>query len=174
MIKTFTDIAEEIRELQAQLEEHAEANDGDITGFPLLAHLDELQAAQDGREAKEHMLCSLACMALEYYDEAEAMKAQAKRIQEAAAKVEAKAAGIEKFIASHMEPEDKIKDDRVKLSMRKSQAVEIESTTSPTDLPFEYQRVSVAADKTLLKKALERGEEIAGVSLNTRYNLQIK
>lgn len=174
MIKTFTDIAEEIRELQAQLEDHAEAHDGDITGFPLLTHLDELQAAQEGREAKEHMLCSLACMALEYYDEAEAMKAQAKRIQEAAAKVEAKAAGIEKFIASNMRPEDKIKDDRVKLSLRKSQAIEIESTTSPTDLPLEYQKVTISADRTLLTKAIKNGEEISGVTLATRWNLQIK
>jgi hypothetical protein len=102
------------------------------------------------------------------------MKAQAKRILEAAAKVEAKAAGVEKFISSRMTPEDKIKDDRVKLSMRKSTAIEIDPLTSPTDLPLEFQRVTIAADKTLLKKAIEKGEDVSGVTLVTRYNLQIK
>lgn len=174
MIKTFTDIAEEIRELQTQLEAHAEEHEGDITDFPLLQHLEDLQKAQEGKAAHEHMLCSLACMALEYEGEAEAKRAQAKRIAEAAAKEDAKADGIRKFISGHLQPGDKIKDDRVTLTTRKSTAVEVDSLTNPTDLPFEYQRVTMAADKSALKKALERGEEITGVSLSTRYNLQIK
>lgn len=174
MIKTFTDIAEEIRELQAQLEIHAEEHDGDITDFPLLQHLEDLQKAQEGKAAHEHMLCSLACMSLEYEDEAEAMKAQAARITEAAAKIEAKAEGIQKFIASQIQPGQKVKDDRVKLSVRESSAVEIEKDTSPTDLPLEYQRVKVEADKSALKTALKKGEVIPGVALITRYNLQIK
>lgn len=174
MIKTFSDIAEKIRELQTQLEAHAEEHDGDITSFPLLEHLDELQKAQEGRAAEEHLLCSLACMALEYYDEAEAMKAQAKRIQEAAAKVEAKAAGIEKYITGRMQPEDKIKDDRVKLSIRKSQAIEIDDATTATDLPLEYQKITVSADKVALTKAIKAGAEVPGVTLITRLNLQIK
>lgn len=174
MIKTFTDIAEEIRELQTQLEAHAEENEGDITNFPLLQHLEDLQKAQEGQAAQEHMLCSLACMALEYEGEAEAMRAQAKRIQEAAAKIDAKAEGIRKFVAGRIQPGQKVKDDRVTLSMRESSAVEVEKDTSPTDLPFEYQRVKVEADKTLLKAALKKGELISGVALITRYNLQIK
>jgi hypothetical protein len=174
MIKTFTDIAEEIRELQTQLEAHAEENGGDITDFPLLQHLEDLQKAQQGKEAHEHMLCSLACMSLEYEDEAEAMKIQAARILEAAGKVSAKAEGIRKFVAGQIQPGTKIKDDRVTLSMRESSAVEIEKDTSPTDLPLEYQRVQVVADKNLLKAALKKGEQISGVSIVTRYNLQIK
>lgn len=174
MIKTFTDIAEEIRELQAQLEEHAEANEGDITDFPLLEHLEHLQKTQAGKEAQEHTLCSLGCMALEYEGEAEAMRAQATRILEHAAKVEKKAEGIRGFIFSKMVPGEKVKDDRVTLSTRKSTAVEILQRVKPTDLPLEYQRVTVAADKSALKKALEAGEEIDGVSLLTRHNLQIK
>ncbi len=174
MIKTFTDIAEEIRELQVQLEIHAEEHDGDITDFPLLQHLEDLQKAQEGQAAHEHMLCSLACMALEYEGEAEAMRAQADRIVKAAAKVEAKAEGIRKVIAGNIQPGQKVKDDRVTLSMRESSAVEIEKDTPPSDLPLEFQRVKVEADKTALKAALKKGEVISGVALITRYNLQIK
>lgn len=174
MLKTFTDISDEIRELQAQLEEHAEANDGDITGFPLLAHLEELEKAQAGRAAMEHMLCNLACMALEYEGEAEAMRAQAKRILAAAAQVEKRAEGIRGFIDGKMGPEDKIKDDRVKLSKRKSSAVQIAEGLVVENLPIEYQRITIAADKTALKKAVEAGEVIEGVFVETRYNLQIK
>lgn len=174
MIKTFTDIAEEIRELQVQLEIHAEEHEGDITDFPLLQHLEDMQKAQEGKAAHEHMLCSLACMSLEYEGEAEAMKAQASRILEAARKVEAKAEGVRKFIAGNIQPGMKVKDDRVTLSMRESTAVEIEKDTAATDLPLEFQRVKIEADKTLLKAALKKGEEISGVALITRYNLQIK
>jgi hypothetical protein len=172
MIKTFIDIAEEIRELQAQLEAHAEEHDGDITHFPLLDHLNELQEAQQGQAAKEHMLCSLACMALEYEGEADAMRAQAKRIEDQAAQVEAKGDGIRKFISGHIQPGDKIKDDRVTLTTRESSAIEVEC--SPTDLPLEYQKVAVTADKNALKKAIKAGALVDGVVLVTRHNLQIK
>jgi hypothetical protein len=174
MVKTFTDISSQIRELQAQLEEHAEANDGDITTFPLLAHLDELEKAQTGRMAQEHMLCNLACMALEYEGEAEAMRAQAKRILDAAKLVEKKADGIRTFIDGKIGPTDKIKDDRVALSKRKSSAVELAEGLVVENLPIEYQRITIAADKSAIKKGIEAGEVIEGAQLVTRYNLQIK
>jgi Siphovirus Gp157 len=174
MLKTFIDISDEIRELQTQLEEHAEANDGDITTFPLLAHLEELEKAQAGRAAQEHLLCNLACMALEYEGEADAMRAQAKRIQDQAALVEKKADGIRAFLDGKIGPTDKVKDDRVSLSKRKSSAVQLAEGLVVESLPIEYQRITIAADKTALKKGIEAGEVIEGVAVVTRYNLQIK
>lgn len=174
MIKTFSDISSEIRELQTQLEEHAEANDGDITGFPLLGHLEELEKAQKGRMDQEHMICNLACMVLEYEDEADAMRAQAKRIVDAAALVEKKADGIRSFIDGKLGPTDKIKNECVSLSKRKSSAVQIEEGLVVENLPIEYQRITIAADKSALKKGIEAGEVIDGVTILTRYNLQIK
>lgn len=172
----FTDITDQIRELQAQLEEHAEAHDGDISDFPLLAHLEDLEKAQADRAGLEHMLCNLACMALEYEGEAEAMEAQAARIAQAAAGVKKKGAGIRSFIAGRLGPEDKIKDDRVKLSMRKSEVVDLAEGVKAEDLPLEFQRTTlkVEAEKALLKSALKAGQVIDGVSITTRYNLQIK
>ena len=174
MIKAYQDIAEEIRELQVQLEAHAEENGGDITDFPLLSHLEDLEKAQAGAEARVHMLLNLGCMALEYQAETEAMRAQAKRILDAAAKVEKKAAGIMAFLSDKLGIDEKLKDDRVSLSMRKSQAVAFEADLKPEDLPIEYQRIKVEADKSGLTKALKGGQEIPGVSMETRYTLQIK
>lgn len=174
MIKTFTDISVALRGVQQQLEEFAEENGGDITDFPLMERLGELEKLQADRAQQEHLFCNLACMVLEYEGEGEAMRAQAKRILEEAAKVEKKADGIRAWLGERFEAGDKVKDDRVTLSTRKSTAVEILERVKPTDLPLEYQRVTVAADKSALKKALEAGEEIDGVSLLTRHNLQIK
>ncbi len=174
MLKTFTDISTQIRELQAQLEEHAEANDGDITTFPLLAHLDKLEKAQVGRMAEEHLLCNLACMVLEYEGEADAMRAQAERITKAAAQVEKKADGIRTFLDSKLGPTDKVKDDRVSLSKRKSSAVQLTEDLVVENLPIEYQRITIAADKSAIKKGIEAGEVIEGASVITRFNLQIK
>lgn len=170
----FTDISEDIRELQAQAEAYAEEHDGDITGFPMLEFLEDLERVQADQEAKSRMLCNLGCMALEYEAAAEAMRAQAKRILDAAAKEEKKADGIRAFIDSKMHPTDKIKDDRVSLSKRKSTAVVLTDGIKAEDLPFDYQRVTVAADKTAIKKALEAGKEVEGAAIETRYNLQIK
>lgn len=170
----FSDITEELRELQAQAEAYAEEHDGDISGFPMLEHLEDLERVQADQAAKVRLLCNLGCMALEYESTAEAMRAQAKRILDAAASEEKKADGIRKFIDGKLGPADKIKDDRVSLSKRKSTAVVLADGLRAEDLPIEYQRITVAADKTGIKKALEKGEEIAGASIETRYNLQIK
>ena len=42
------------------------------------------------------------------------------------------------------------------------------------DLPAEYQRVKIEADKPELKRALKRGEEIDGAELEETEHIQIK
>lgn len=62
---------------------------------------------------------------------------------------------------------------KIKLSFRKSTSVDVDDVEK---LPKEYikEKIEISADKTLLKKALQAGEEIEGATLKETQNLQIK
>lgn len=59
------------------------------------------------------------------------------------------------------------------LSYRKSEAVIL---TDEEAIPAEFkkEKITVSVDKTEIKKALKAWLEVAGASLETRQNLQIK
>jgi hypothetical protein len=75
--------------------------------------------------------------------------------------------------AMHTFEVDKIESPLIKISFRKSQAVEVGDVNS---LPSEYKVVKVTeqADKIKIKQALQNGEQIQGCSIITNTNLQIK
>ena len=75
--------------------------------------------------------------------------------------------------AMHTFEVDKIESPLIKLSFRKSQAVEVDDVNS---LPSEYKVVKVTeqADKMKIKQALQNGKQITGCSIITNTNLQIK
>lgn len=104
--------------------------------------------------------------------EAEALKnekmAFAKRQQIA----ENKAESLKNFLEFALQGE-KFKTDKVELTYRKSETVEIDPDEIGS-LPEEYKRVKVEADKTALKKAIKGGESFKGVHLVEKNNLQIK
>lgn len=66
---------------------------------------------------------------------------------------------------------EKIESPLIKLSLRKSESVEISE-----GLPLEYQmsKTTFVPDKTRIKNAIKSGENIIGATLQTNYNLQIK
>ena len=57
-----------------------------------------------------------------------------------------------------------------KFSLRKSSSIEVEDASK---LPIIYQKITIEAKKTELKKALELWNEIEGVSVVNLQNLQI-
>lgn len=104
--------------------------------------------------------------------EAEAYKnekmAFAKRQQLAETKVES----LKSFLEWSLKGE-KFKTERVELTYRKSETVEIDPDEIGS-LPEEFKRVKVEPDKTALKKAIKGGESFKGVHLVEKNNLQIK
>ena len=68
---------------------------------------------------------------------------------------------------------EKIESDFVKLSFRKSEAVEIEDE-SKVPAMYKEQVITEKIDKKAIKDALKEGAEIPGVKLEKRSNLQIK
>lgn len=68
---------------------------------------------------------------------------------------------------------DKIESSLFKLSLRRSEAVEVDVVEA---LPNAFQNVKnvVTADKVAIKEAIKRGENVMGARIIENYNLQIK
>jgi esterase/lipase len=68
---------------------------------------------------------------------------------------------------------DKIESPLFKLSLRRSEAVEVDIVEA---LPSEFINVKnvITADKLAIKEAIKRGENITGARLIENFNLQIK
>lgn len=99
------------------------------------------------------------------------IKEEAKVLNERAKILANKADAFKMYIKENLHGE-KFETPRVKVSYRKSKSVEVKC--KPEELPVKYQKVSVAADLTALKAAIESGEEIFGVSIKENQNIQIK
>lgn len=68
---------------------------------------------------------------------------------------------------------DKIESPLFKLSLRRSEAVEVDVVEAlPSD--FVNRKVVVTADKVSIKEAIKRGENITGARIVENFNLQIK
>ena len=68
---------------------------------------------------------------------------------------------------------EKIDSPLFKISLRRSEAVEVEI---PEALPIDWQvkKVTITADKVAIKKAIKEGYSITGARLVENFNLQIK
>ena len=68
---------------------------------------------------------------------------------------------------------EKVESPLFKLSVRRSEAVEVDVVEA---LPSAFQNVKnvVTADKVAIKEAIKRGENITGARLIENFNLQIK
>ncbi len=68
---------------------------------------------------------------------------------------------------------DKIESSLFKLSLRRSEAVEVDVVEA---LPNAFQNVKnvVTADKIAIKEAIKRGENVMGARIIENFNLQIK
>lgn len=129
--------------------------------------LDELE---DEREEK---LLNIALYLRGEMVEGEAVAAEAQRLA-ARAKIHLnRSAWLKEYLAENMAEDEKIQDPRVRVSFRRSTAVEIED---PDTVPASYIITSTEEriDKKLVREALKDGKEVPGCRLATRWNLQVK
>jgi hypothetical protein len=68
---------------------------------------------------------------------------------------------------------DKIESSLFKLSLRRSEAVEVDVVEA---LPIEFKNFKevITADKVAIKEAIKRGENVIGARIIENFNLQIK
>ena len=104
--------------------------------------------------------------------ELEAIKAEAKKLTERAAALSSKIEGSKQRYQWYLAGE-KISTPRLAVSYRKTQAVEIfDEDSIPTN--FMRKKVTFEPDKTAIKDAIKKGEEIPGAMLVDRQSMIIK
>ena len=103
--------------------------------------------------------------------DAEAYKAEKESFAKKQKQAENRAASLHNFIQTVLNGEN-FKTDRVTVSYRKSEAIELEDKICVPDKYFMPQEPKL--DKTGLKKAIKAGEEFGGVHLVERQNMSIK
>ena len=126
---------------------------------------------------------NIACLYKSLQAEAEAIKAEAKKLSERAAYKERVCERLKDYLSTNMQRigKDKLETARCKLSFRKSESVNI----TDGDALYLYctingldelaQTVStVKFDKTAIKKAIKGGATLDGVEIVTANNIQIK
>lgn len=151
--------------IEALLDASVDRETGEINE----AALAELEALEEQREAKA---LAVAAYLVGQRLEADAIKAQAKRLAERAAVHARHADRLERYLESNLAVGEKLSDARVAISWRKSRAVEVDC--DPTELPEEYVRIRCEADKAALKAALESGEQVKGARLVERQSLIVR
>lgn len=112
-----------------------------------------------------------------HLDNAEsAIDAEIKRLQSMKKSTASKREWFESQLsgAMHQFGVEKIDTPTLKISFRKSEAVEIEDETKLPESVKEEVPATWKVSKTKIKEAIKRGEEVPGASLVTRKNLQIK
>lgn len=107
--------------------------------------------------------------------EIDMFKAEEKNLKERRQIKERKIERLKDYLTRSMQlTGDKLLETpRIKLSFRKSTSVDVLDIEKIPDM-YIKEKVEVSADKTLLKKALQSGEEIEGAILKETQNLQIK
>jgi hypothetical protein len=103
--------------------------------------------------------------------QSEMIKSEIKRLQELAKRYENSADKLADKLLQSVVAHGQIKTAFVTISSRKSKSVSI---TDESLLGAEFMRVKSEPNKTLIKEALESGQEVAGALIVENYSLNIK
>lgn len=125
---------------------------------------------------RESKLEACALFAKNLQAEADAIKAERDRLDARLKAKQGKADRMKQYILGCMLALDDAAFETARVAMRIRRSSFVDVACEPDALPFEYQRhkVTVTADKTALKKALQAGERIPGVMMAERESLTIK
>lgn len=102
--------------------------------------------------------------------DAEAYKKEAQSFAEKQKAAENKAANLTEWMRNVLDGQ-KFKTDRVQVSYRKSDRVEI---SDDAVIPEEFLKITTTPNKAEIKKYLKQGFKIDGVELQERKNMSIK
>ena len=160
----------ELQQLDDAFKKYAEDNAGDMTDFPFGDYRELLKA-----ERVEKLL-GLGAWWKAIQAESKAFKEEMEVMREKKARLDKKAANVEKFLLEFLEQGEKIHNTRVALSWRKSQTVEETNDFDINKLGDGYknEKITVTMDKALVKKAMKIGTKFDGIELVDHERLQIK
>jgi hypothetical protein len=110
-----------------------------------------------------------------YQSESDAIDAEIKRLKSMKESRDKKVTWLTESLKKAMIVSgiEKIESPLFKISLRRSEAVEVEI---PEALPVDWQvkKVTITADKVAIKKAIKEGYSITGARLVENFNLSIK
>lgn len=125
---------------------------------------------EDLAEERDHKVEAIALAYKNAKAEAEAYKAEKMSFARKQTVAENNAERLKNFLAYALAGE-KFKTEKVSVSYRKSEAVEVENVL---ELPAEFQKVTYEANKTAIKDELKAGGQIIGCTLVEKQNVMVK
>ena len=163
---TMFEINERIREVFESLETD---EDGCISD-------EAMQTIADLNEAKETKIESMALMVKEWLAEAEAVKAESKKLADRAKATEAKAGRLKEYLSRCLleDGQEKFSTARCKISFRASEQVITDENWENIDPRYVIHKETFTPDKVSIKEAIKSGIEVKGAHLETKKNIQIK
>lgn len=132
--------------------------------------IEALEALEMERDKK---VSNIACWIKQLDAEAEAIKAEKKKLADRQTAKENKAKALREFLARVLNGE-KFEDARCKVSYRRSESVEVADDIDYNYIPDEYIKVTKAIDKTAIKTAIKAGHAYKGVQLVQNTSIQVK
>lgn len=121
----------------------------------------------------EDKLENTGCWIKNLEAQAAALKAEEKAFKERREAIEKKAESVKRYLTAYLHGRQ-FETARVKISFRKSEALEVAEGIEAT-LPEEFLRFkSPEVNKAELKKAVKAGRKFEGVQLVTKENISIK
>ena len=160
MSKNLFNINEDMFRLHQQIEE----NGGELT-----AELEEqLLITENDRESKCEGYVSVI---RQLKSKSQLIKDEAKRLLDAARVYDKSVERLEDNLLSSVVQLGNIKTNFVSISTRRNKSVEI---ANDVELPLQYQRVKIEANKTAIKEAIESGIDVPGATIVERFSLFIR
>jgi hypothetical protein len=160
MSKNLFNINEDMFRLHLQIEE----NGGELT-----QELEEqLTITEHERESKCEGYVSIIG---QLKSKSELLKREAKRLLDAARTYDKSVERLEDNLLSSIVQLGNIKTNFVSISTRRNKSVEI---ADDVEIPLQYQRVKIEANKTAIKEALESGIDVPGATIVEKFSLLIK
>jgi hypothetical protein len=160
MAKNLFNINEEMFRLHQQIEE----NGGDLT--PELE--EQLTITEHDRESKCEGYVSVI---RQLKSKSELLKSEAKRLLDAARTYDKSVERLEDNLLSSIVQLGNIKTNFVSISTRRNKSVEI---ADDVEIPLQYQRVKIEANKTAIKEAIESGIDVPGATIVEKFSLLIR
>ena len=132
--------------------------------------IEALEALEMERDKK---VSNIACWIKQLDAEAEAIKAEKKKLADRQSAKENKAKALRAFLARVLNGE-KFEDARCKVSYRRSESVEVAEDLDFNYIPDEYIKVAKSIDKTAIKDSIKAGHTYKGVQLVQNTSVIVK
>jgi len=160
MGKNLFNINDDMFRLHQQIED----NGGDLT--PELE--EQLIITEHERESKCEGYVSVIG---QLKSKSELLKREAKRLLDAARTYDKSVERLEDNLLSSIVQLGPVKTNFVSISTRRNKSVEI---AEDAEIPLQYQRVKIEANKTAIKEALESGIDVPGAAIVEKFSLLIR